>query len=495
MQPSNLILIAALLLTGVAIIAFVWQWQVARGERSRLLAQLESLSKVEAENVALKTQFGPLIDLSGEKAKLEANIAHLRNGIAQGVAKFQERKAQIEADLVAQRAKNEAELRAQLGAGEGEVNSLKTKIGALRKALETVEERAELMEFGFYQSRYGFGTSGAYAAKLEEVRAAQKKMLKDKTAAQGHIEWTVNGSKVEGKKQINQTLKLLLRAFNGECDGAIARVKYNNAIVMETRIQKAYEAINGLADVQQCRISPAYLDLKLQELRLAHEWQEKVQEEKEEQRRIREQMREEEIALRELEKAKADAERDEKLASDALEKARREIADAVGQKQARLLSQIDMLEKRLEEAKTNKERAISRAQMTKSGHVYVISNIGSFGEGVFKIGMTRRLEPLDRVRELGDASVPFLFDVHAIIYADDAPALEATLHRAFAARRVNRINERREFFHVSLLEIAEVVKKNHGEIEMVEVAEAIEYRKTLALSPTGKSSVESEEDN
>jgi hypothetical protein len=297
----------------------------------------------------------------------------------------------------------------------------------------------------------------------------------------GLIEWTVNGSKTEGRKQIKQTLKLMLRAFNGECDAAVAKVKYNNVQVMAERIRKAREGINKLAEVQQCQITADYFDLKLEELHLAHEFEEKVQAEKEEQRRIREQMREEEIAQRELERAQQEAEKEEARYAAALIKARAEAEQAAGAKQEKMLVQIEELERRLAEAQANRERAIARAQMTRSGHVYVISNIGSFGIDVFKIGMTRRLDPLDRVRELGDASVPFLFDVHAIIYSDDAPALEATLHRMFNHRRVNLVNERKEFFRVSIKEIADAVHQHHGEIDIIPVAEAIEYRKTVAL--------------
>jgi Meiotically up-regulated gene 113 len=128
--------------------------------------------------------------------------------------------------------------------------------------------------------------------------------------------------------------------------------------------------------------------------------------------------------------------------------------------------------------------------LTRSGHVYIISNIGSFGDQVFKIGMTRRLDPMDRVRELGDASVPFHFDVHAIIYSTDAPRLEATLHRMFNNRRVNRVNERKEFFRVSIDEIAQAVRQHHGEIEIVRECEAADYRKTLAIMNDDQNYVE-----
>jgi hypothetical protein len=352
--------------------------------------------------------------------------------------------------------------------------------------LRALDEEANLQSFGFYKPRYAFANSAQYQARLDDVRERQRRMIRDKSAAVCGTQWTVNGSASEGRKQINQTLRLMLRAFNGECDAAVAKVRYNNVLVMEARIRKAHEAVNNLAQVQMCRITPAYLDLKLEELFLAHEYQEKLQEEKEEQRRIREQIREEEIALRELERARAEAEKEELRYAEALRKATEQAERSVGEKQQKLLWQVEELQRRLAEARTNKERAIAQAQLTRSGHVYVISNVGSFGEGVYKIGMTRRLDPMDRVRELGDASVPFHFDVHAIIYSEDAPGLECKLHRLFHQRRVNLVNERKEFFRVGIDEIARAVRENHGEIEVCMAAEAVEYRKTLAMSQAGQ---------
>jgi hypothetical protein len=351
----------------------------------------------------------------------------------------------------------------------------------LRSEFAALDEEANLRSFGFYRPRYAFADSNGYQAKLEEIRASQKRKLADGTAATCRAKWAVNGSVAEGRKQTNQTLKLILRAFNGECDAAIAKVTYRNANVMDARIRKAWEAINKLVTVQECEISSEYLELKLQELYLAHEHEEKVQEEKEEQRRIREQMREEEVARREIEKAEQEAARDEQRYSEALRKAQADVESAVGARQAKLLGQIEDLQRKLAEAQANKERAISRAQMTRSGHVYVISNIGSFGERVFKIGMTRRLEPMDRVHELGDASVPFAFDVHAIIWSEDAPALENALHRHFHYRRLNLVNERKEFFEIQIDEIVQAVHALHGEIEITKIAEAKEYRQSRAI--------------
>ncbi|HVG22901.1 MAG TPA: DUF4041 domain-containing protein [Thermoanaerobaculia bacterium] len=361
------------------------------------------------------------------------------------------------------------------------LTTLQIRIAALRAEFAALDEESNLQTFGFYKPRYSFAESQQYQQRLEVVLAEQKEMLRAKSAAVCSSEWLVNGSKVEGRKQTNQTLKLMLRAFNGESDAAVAKVRYNNVHVMEARIKKAFEVINSLAEVQQCCIVEAYLQLKLQELYLSHEYEDKLQAEKEEQRRIREQMRDEEIAQRELERAQAEAEREETRYEQALAKAREEVESAAGAKHERLNQKIEELQQRLAEAHANKERAIARAQMTRSGHVYVISNLGSFGEHVYKIGMTRRLDPMDRIRELGDASVPFHFDVHAIIYSDDAPALECELHKLFDGHRVNRINERKEFFRVPIEHIARAVREQRGDIEITLTAEAAEYRRTQAI--------------
>ncbi|MBL0884154.1 MAG: GIY-YIG nuclease family protein, partial [Chitinophagaceae bacterium] len=203
--------------------------------------------------------------------------------------------------------------------------------------------------------------------------------------------------------------------------------------------------------------------------------------EKEEMRAIQEELREEEKAKREFEQAQKEAEKEEALYQKALDKARREFESSTGAKHDELQSQIEKLEQELKEAQEKKERALSMAQQTKRGHVYIISNIGSFGENIYKIGMTRRLEPNDRVRELGDASVPFQFDIHAMIYSDEAPTLENELHKAFNNRKVNMLNYRKEFFKVTLDEIEQKVKEIGLDAEFSRVPEAMEYRETLAI--------------
>lgn len=233
------------------------------------------------------------------------------------------------------------------------------------------------------------------------------------------------------------------------------------------------------------------MDLRLAELHLVHEHREKVEEEKQEQKRIREQMREEQKALAEIERVKVEAEKEEALKTVALEKAKAELAadlaanEATSKQHEKLEALVARLENELTNALDQKAKAIARAQLTRSGHVYVLSNVGSFGENVYKIGLTRRLDPYDRVEELGDASVPFPFDVHAIIFAQDAPALEVKLHKAFADRRVNLVNTRKEYIKVTLDEIQEEVKKHHGYVSFTLAAEAEEFRKSVAARQAG----------
>ncbi|MFA9238258.1 MAG: DUF4041 domain-containing protein [Candidatus Paceibacteria bacterium] len=364
---------------------------------------------------------------------------------------------------------------------EENIKDLQKNKDELNNQIIILDEEKTLQEYGLYKPIFDYEDSEAFRVNILKIKDKQKDMIKDKVAATCYTDWEVGGSKVEGRKLINNNIKLALRAFNGDCDVSISKVNYNNVNALIEKIKKSFDAINKTMETQHITINTKYLNLRLDELKLTHEFKEKQYEEKEEQRRIKEEMREEEKALKELEKAQRDAEQEEFKYQKALEKARIEVEKTTGEKHNKLLEEIQRLEAQLLEAQANKQRAISQAQLTRSGHVYVISNIGSFGENIYKIGMTRRLEPLDRVKELGDASVPFPFDVHAMIYSHDAPTLERKLHISFNNKRVNMINERREFFNVSLDEIKKEVEINHGEFAITKLAEAKEYRESLVM--------------
>jgi hypothetical protein len=360
----------------------------------------------------------------------------------------------------------------------------------LLREISLYEEEQEIISYGLYQPHFDFDTSEKYKNELLNVREKEKALIRAGQAAPCNTKWTVNNSVSEGTKLTKHYAKLMLRAFNGECEALNADVRWNNANKMEERMRTSFLAINKLGETHNIRITDQYYDLKLKELELTYEYQEKIHQEKEEQRRIQEQIREEERAQKELDKAIKDAQDDEERYSKALEQARKEIEAAQGDTLTKLQEKMAKLEAELEEAKKQKERALSMAQQTKAGFIYVISNIGSFGEDIYKIGMTRRLEPMDRVKELGDSSVPFEFDVHAMIYSDNAPELELALHKEFDQKRLNLVNTRKEFFHVPLSEIEQLVKSRHSSIEFTLIAEARAYRESLAIRDKNSGSKE-----
>ena len=356
--------------------------------------------------------------------------------------------------------------------------TLQNQRESLQKDIDLLEEKDFLYSQGLYEPHYNFEKLVDYERKLADIRDKQKDKIMDGSAIEFFEE--LEGS--QDYKNAKKIIKILLRAFNGECDFLISKVNYKNIVTFEQRIKKAYEQLNKLTASFGFRVAKKYMNLKIEELQIIHEFAEKKEEEAEKQRQIKEIMRDELKAERELEKTQKDAEREEHIYENALNKALAEAQTATGQKQEALQGKIALLQIQLQEALEKKERAISRAQQTKSGHVYVISNIGSFGEHIYKIGMTRRLEPLDRVKELSSASVPFEFDVHAVIYSSNAPELENSLHKACDSYRLNRVNSRKEFFKIDIDQIETFAKQHDSEVFFSKVPEAKDYRATLAMS-------------
>jgi hypothetical protein len=479
--------------------------------------------KMAAAYNAMRKRFSGVLDADAEKAKVvaqtkqiaerfNAQLAEAKNKWESEVALRQSRlatrEAAAEAEYAAfkQRCDSEqtahyARLATRTAEVEAELVELKKKqmdewrtmeaeIGPLRAEHKALSDEAALVSMGFYRSQHNFATSLRYKKAIDENYEKQKEVLAGKRAAHCNREWVLDGSAAKGRKHVEKTLSLMLRAFNGECDSAIAKVKATNFQTMENRIRKSFEAVNKLGQMQECYVSEEYRDLRLEELQLQYEHAQKVQAEREEQRAIKEEMRQQAIAEKEAERAQQEAERERRQYQEALEKARAEMARVDAEKGAdvevqqekhkAMEARIAELEQMMADANAKQERAMSLAQQTRSGHVYVISNIGSFGTHVYKIGMTRRLDPMDRVWELSDASVPFDFDVHAIIYTDDAPGLENELHQHFSSRRVNVVNQRKEFFHATIEEIAAAVRERCGDIELTLAAEAAEFLQSEA---------------
>lgn len=351
---------------------------------------------------------------------------------------------------------------------------------ALKAEVTLLEENLEDISFGIYRPHFTFQTSDEYKTALEELWQTEKAMVKNGTAVVCRGSWEVSGSRQAGERMTKQYTKLLLRSFNAECDAAVARVTWNNLPTMWERIKKSFDALNKLGTVMQMEILEPYRDLKLRELSLTHEQEEKKQQEKEEARRVREQMREEEKVQRELAAAAEEADKEEKATEKALNRAKQDAEKLDEQGRALMAARIEQLEAQLAAAHAQKERVKAQAELTKCGHVYILSNMGSFGEEIVKIGMTRRLEPRERVAELGDASVPFPFDLHTLIYTDNAPGLETELQTHFWEHRINLANDRKEFFRVPIADVEAYLCERGLKCTFNRLAEAKEYRQTCS---------------
>lgn len=371
-------------------------------------------------------------------------------------------------------------------ARERKVRELDAKIKEKESQLVTFDDAILVQDFGLYEPRFDFASSTQFKDRLKQCRDRQKEQIKRINKSTESTQWTVNGSAAKGRKMVKETTKLLLRAYNGECDEIVRKVKTTNVNKSIEQVYKTAETINKLGSTMGISIPRSFMQLKEEEVRLAYEFAQQKEREKEALREAREREREERKLAQEIaaERKKLEKERKQYLAAykeitDRLKTASEDELAALEEKAAELKGKLDDVDAAVADVDY-------REANQKAGFVYVISNIGSFGEGVYKIGMTRRLDPMERIKELGDASVPFNFDVHAMIFCDDAPALEAALHREFESKKVNIVNQRREFFKVSLEEIEEVVKKNYDKtVEFTETPDAEQYRTSEELRKRG----------
>lgn len=420
---------------------------------------------------------------SQERDQLKATLStteHMEHfELLRAIAELQEQKTKLEQEV--QNISNSME-QTQRDI-ERNIADLKAQAEGRKKELIMLNDEILLQSFGFYKTRYEFQNSDAYRLRLEQIRRQQEDMIKAGKAANSPANWTLNNSLKEGERMIKDNVKLIVRSFNNECDASFVTVKFNNVESIEKKIRKAYDILNALGRRTQISLTPAYLDLKVHELYLCHEYQLKKQQEKEEQKRVREQLREDAKVAKEIEEMKLKIGKEERHFTKALETLTAQAQRATTQEEIALFErERALILQKLEEVERNKQDVLNRDQNTRAGYVYVISNVGAFGENIYKIGVTRRLDPQERIDELRDASVPFEFDTHALIFSDDAPRLEFALHKAFEKQRLNMINRRREFFDVSLAEIEEVVRVNFTKpVEFEELADAAEYRQSIML--------------
>jgi len=422
------------------------------------IKQKDEVEKQSSERVSV------LVARVNELAKYQGIIdvnAEIDTKLAQ--AKEIIRQAEDEARQIAGNAldaqANEKQLRASIKAMENIISGYGDQYLIPPQSL--LDELAE---------QYDFKEAGQ---QLKRAKDRIKVMIEEQTASACDY--------AEANRR-ESALRFVLDAFNGKVDTILAKVKHDNYGKLRQRIIDAYSIvnINGQA-FRNARITPEYLEAIQEELKWAVAVHELLIRDKEEQKRIKQQIQEEERAQREYERALKEAEKEEKLLQEAMEKARQEMASASAERKAVYEARLREMEEKLRIAEEKSQRALSMAQQTKSGHVYVISNIGSFGDDVLKIGMTRRLEPRERVEELSNASVPFPFDVHAMIFSEDAPRLESDLHNKFIQLQMNKVNPRKEFFRVQLANVRAVCEREGIQAHWTMQAEALEYRESVAI--------------
>ena len=371
----------------------------------------------------------------------------LNQTLIQNIEANQSKLATLEETIEREKAKIEHDIEARISEKSTELNQLSSEISKVKKELKNI------------LSKY----------KLEEAE-----LVKNNTAVDALIN--------DDKKFVNNQIRQILRSFNAECDLAISNVTLKNIDTMRSKILRSYETLNKIYKSDGVQITKDFLENKLQQLITAHAYQEKLEDEREQKRIIQEQLKEEEKVRREIEREKAKIEKDETQFKNEISKLMKYLQKTDNEVEKTLyIDKIKECEEKLSELETVKSDVLNREKNTRAGFVYIISNIGSFGENIFKIGMTRRLEPMDRIKELSSASVPFEFDVHALIFSDDAPTLESILHNTFREYEVNKVNHRKEFFSIPLDKIEKVVTEHHNAtVQWTYDAAAEEYRESLA---------------
>ena len=431
----------------------------SRAEIARLEADLNALKGQNEELLSENQRLQSLVTPEAQR------LFQVRQESEKLIAACKERAAEVRTLF-----ERKAELESEIARKHAEAKAIERKIGDFN-------DEILVQEFGLYQPRYEFANSLGYKNMLADVRQMQRKMLLDFNKSLDSTNLTFNNSAAKGRTVAKSVGKLIMRAYNSECDEIIRKVKYSNIERSIEQIQKRARIISTYAESLQITIPTAYVDLKVKEARLAFEWAMQKEKEKEELREERARRREEAQLRKEL------AEERKKLTKE-----KKHYLHAYRDVTERLDSASDLERPYLEERAAEIEGHLTdidkafrnvdyREANQRAGFVYVISNIGSFGENVYKIGMTRRLDPMERIRELSDASVPFNFDVHAMMFSDDAPALEAALHREFESRKINLVNMRREFFSCTLEEIEDVVRRNYDKtVEFIAVPDAEQFR-------------------
>jgi hypothetical protein len=369
---------------------------------------------------------------------------------------------------------------------DNDIKSTQEKIDAgqapfktLEKQLDKSDNNLTFINSGILPPVFKFDNSEDLKANIKKAQKAQYALIKNDKATTAYSHWEWFGSASKGNEMVNSYRTLLLKAFNAEFDLIRKKMKYSTYDTAFNKLHRLSDQLSKLGETAKVTISTEYLNLKTKELDIWHD-------ELEHKEDLKLEIKEQQSLLREQSKLAKGEDIDEIKDSlyyknSDLIKAKK-IAESLHGGEAEYTNQeILKMQKEIAKLESKFERAKSQAQLTKAGYVYVISNIGSFGEGVVKIGMTRRLEPMDRVTELGDASVPFKFDVHTLAFVDNAPKLENQLHKLFNEKRVNLENHRKEFFRVPPEEVRDAMDDLSVDSDWFFDVEAKEYRESILM--------------
>jgi len=357
---------------------------------------------------------------------------------------------------------------------KSEINNAQNHLNQLINELGEANESLEIREFGLYNFEHPAKDSIAYANELKVVRDRIKINVKEGRAATASANFTFNGSVKEGEKFTNDMKKLMLRAYNNEAENAVKSVKSEKSQAAVNRLEKARVQIEKLGAMVDLQINDNFHHARIREIELAFEHFKMIKIEREEAKEEAARIREERKVEQELKERQKLLEKELNQKQIALNQMRETIAN--GDKTSVNIEIMKSLEQEIGSIEHSITEAIDRAANLKAGHVYVISNVGAFGQGKVKIGMTRRVEPMERIKELGGASVPFGFDVHMLHYSENAVDIETKLHQIFSNRRVNMVNRRKEHFYATPEEVKKEVLRLDGSItQFAEEYEAADY--------------------
>jgi hypothetical protein len=479
-------------LLGSAILQVQWRLRLARlekisnGDNAVLLqdlavarSEIEGLKRTSADAVLKKSQHERLDRILEENKELKSRnrIVEQRNVVLE-----KNDAMLVQAERILSEARAAAQLAERTAADSVERArdrhrrfsfDAKTAESHLQALVRQIEGRSETLVVPASSIADELAESFSFTElgrELKETRKAVKEFAR-------HEHVTMEPVVDERGRKLRQ---FFIDVFDMKFEDIVRRRSSRDLGTMSEQILDAMNQMNYVAGlVGAPRISLRYAHTRIHELHLLVRVEEIQARYREEQNAIKAAMREEAKLQAEAERAMKQAEREGEAIRRAMDEAEARMRAASSEMKAAYGRELALLTARLAEAESKGARALSMAQQTKVGHVYIISNIGSFGEDVFKIGMTRRLEPMDRVKELGDASVPFEFDVHAIIHSQDAPALETRLHRCFALEQVNKVNPRKEFFRVPILRLRAVLDEMGVQCVWTLEAQAHQYRQSL----------------